>query len=296
MGLPGGDDTNRTGTHMLKWKIGATTITQLVEIRDDSGAVPVLPDATPENLATIPWLAPNFVTPDGKIILNIQMLIVETPQRRIVVDTCIGNDKTLAMEAWANMQGPLLRQMQELGYAPESIDNVICTHLHVDHVGWNTTKKAGRWVPTFPNARYVAVGSEVEHWRGVEDHFGPVFQESVQPVLDAGQADLVAPDHRLGDDLWLEPTPGHTPGHVSVHIASNGEEAVISGDMLHHPCQIARPDWCSPFDMDGAQALATRRALLERYADRPVLFFGTHFADPVGGRIVRDGTTYRLAY
>ena len=280
---------------MLKWKFGDTTITQLIELKDDSGSVPVLPDATPENLATIPWLKPHFVTPDGKLILNIQMMIIETPDRKMVVDTCIGNDKTLALDAWANMQRPFIDNLKKLGYDPDSIDTVICTHLHVDHVGWNTKKVNGKWVPTFKNARYVMVDSEFSHWQSHKDDFGPVFQESVEPVFEAGLVDLVKPDHQVGSGVWFEPTPGHTPGHVSVHIASKGEEAIITGDMMHHPCQIARPDWVTPFDNDSPAAMSTRQAFLERYADKPVKVFGTHFADPVCGQIVKDGKTFRFA-
>jgi glyoxylase-like metal-dependent hydrolase (beta-lactamase superfamily II) len=235
------------------------------------------------------------VTPEGNLILNIQMLIIETPARKMVVDTCIGNDKNINLEGWADLQLPFLDDLKGLGHDPDSIDTVICTHLHVDHVGWNTRKQAGKWVPTFPNARYVIVEKEFEFWRDLEeDPFGDVFGESVKPILDAGLADLVQPDHQVGDGVWFESTPGHTPGHVSVRISSNGEDAVISGDMMHHPCQIARPEWVSPFDADNAAALETRKEFLERYADRPVLVLGTHFANPVGGRIVRDGDTYRF--
>jgi glyoxylase-like metal-dependent hydrolase (beta-lactamase superfamily II) len=138
---------------MLQWKIGDITITQLIEMTDGSGALQVLPDATPENLATIPWLKPNFVSPEGKLILNIQMMIIETPDQKMVVDTCIGNDKALNMEGWANLQLPFLDDLKGLGHDPDSIDKVICTHLHVDHVGWNTRRVAGKWVPTFTNAR-----------------------------------------------------------------------------------------------------------------------------------------------
>ena len=280
---------------MLKWKVGDVTITQLVEITDASGSVPVLPDATPEMLGNYPWLKPHFVSDEDKLILNIQMLIIETPSQKMVVDTCIGNDKNLNLEGWANMSLPFLDNLKDLGHDPDSVDRVLCTHLHVDHVGWNTRKLDGKWVPTFPNARYVMVDKEFEFWRDLEeDPFGDVFGESVKPVIDAGLADLVGSDFEVGDGVQLESTPGHTPGHVSIHIKSAGEEAVITGDMIHHPCQIAKPDCMSPFDNDNAHALETRKAFLERYADQPVLILGTHFANPVGGHIVRDGDTYRL--
>jgi glyoxylase-like metal-dependent hydrolase (beta-lactamase superfamily II) len=280
---------------MLQWKIGDITITQLIEMTDGSGALQVLPDATPENLATIPWLKPNFVSPEGKLILNIQMMIIETPDQKMVVDTCIGNDKALNMEGWANLQLPFLDDLKGLGHDPDSIDKVICTHLHVDHVGWNTRRVAGKWVPTFTNARYLMVEQEFDFWSSLEeDPFGDVFGESVKPIVDAGQADMVKSDHQVAEGVWFESTPGHTPGHVSVHVKSQGEEAIISGDMMHHPCQIARPEWVTPFDADSSSACATRKAFLERYVDKPVLVLGTHFANPVGGHIVRDGDTYRF--
>ena len=279
---------------MLHWQVGDIRITQLVEITERGGKLELLPDASRENLAAISWLRPHFLTPDAKLLINIQMLVIETPARRMVVDTCIGNDKTVALEDWAGMQLPFLEDLEAMGYPPDSIDTVICTHLHVDHVGWNTRKVAGRWRPTFERARYLMVEKEFAHWRDAEDHFGDVFRESVAPVFDAGLVDLVAANHDVGDGVRFESTPGHTPGHVSVHLSSRGEEAVITGDMMHHPCQIARPDWSTPFDYDIAQSRATRKAFLERYADRPVLVLGTHFADPVGGRIVSDGQTYRF--
>jgi glyoxylase-like metal-dependent hydrolase (beta-lactamase superfamily II) len=262
---------------MLQWKIGDTTISQLIEATADSSKLEVLPDATPENLKEITWLDPHFVTPERLLLLNIQMLIIETPSRKMVVDTCIGNDKNLTIEDWANLQLPFMDDLKKMGHDPDSIDTVICTHLHVDHVGWNTKKVEGKWVPTFPNARYLIVEKEFEFWRDLEeDPFGDVFGESVQPVFDAGLVDLVKPDHQVGDGVWFESTPGHTPGHVSVRISSGGEEAVITGDMMHHPCQIARPDWVTPFDADNDAARETRKQFLERYVDKPVLVLGPH--------------------
>jgi glyoxylase-like metal-dependent hydrolase (beta-lactamase superfamily II) len=154
----------------------------------------------------------------------------------------------------------------------------------------------GRWRPTFNRARYLFAEAEWAYWKGEPQEYGPVIEDSVQPVFDAGLADLVKHDHRITDEVWLEPTPGHTPGHVSVHINSRGEEAVITGDMIHHPCQIAHPQWSSTADWDQQASAETRDQFLKRYADGPVLVIGTHFAAPTAGHIVRDGGAFRLDY
>ncbi|MDE0511911.1 MAG: MBL fold metallo-hydrolase [Gammaproteobacteria bacterium] len=254
-----------------------------------------VPDATPENLARMPWLYPHFVTPEGEMLSHIQMFIIETPSQKLVVDTCIGNNKNLTIDELANMQGPFIDNLKEMGHEPDSVDTVILTHLHVDHIGWNTTKRNGSWVPTFPNARYLTVEEEYKFFSELEeDIYGDVWAESVQPVLDAGLLDVVKSDHHADEGVWFESTPGHTPGHVSVRISSQGEDAVITGDMIHHPYAIGRPDWWNPYDADIDVAGETRNQFLERYADKPVLVLGTHFNDPVGGKIVRDGDTYRF--
>ncbi|HEV7732345.1 MAG TPA: MBL fold metallo-hydrolase [Candidatus Binatia bacterium] len=225
----------------------------------------------------------------------IHALVIESQGRRIVVDTCIGNDKERTIPPWNRLQGPFLRDLEDAGFPRESIDTVLCTHLHVDHVGWNTMLVDGRWVPTFPNARYLFVRAEWEHWNASPPAMeGDIVGDSVRPVVEAGLVDLVAPDHRLTDEVWLESTPGHTPGHVSVRIRSGGADAVITGDLMHHPVQCAEPDWYSRFDVDRDAARATRRAFLERYADGPVLVLGTHFATPVAGRVVRHGDAWRF--
>jgi len=173
---------------------------------------------------------------------------------------------------------------------------VLCTHMHVDHVGWNTRLVDGVWQPTFKNARYLFAEDEWTYWRDEPQEYGPVIEDSVQPIFDAGLADLVAEDYRVTDEVWLEATPGHTPGHVSVHIASQGEEAVITGDMIHHPCQIAHADWSTTADWDTEMSRSTRESFIARYAGQPVLIIGTHFAGPGAGRIVKDGDAYRLDY
>jgi glyoxylase-like metal-dependent hydrolase (beta-lactamase superfamily II) len=153
----------------------------------------------------------------------------------------------------------------------------------------------GRWVPTFPNAQYLFGRVEWEHWdRTREDWTPTIIEESIQPVLDARLHKLVETDHRITGEVWLEPTPGHTPGHVSVRISSRGEQAIITGDLMHHPCQIAHPEWNSVADVDPEQACVTRRAFVQHRADQGELVIGTHFAAPVAGHIVRDGDAHRF--
>ena len=257
---------------MLRWQIGKVKITQVVE------------------------LTTAFVDEERRIVLSIHSLIVESDGQLLMVDTCIGNDKERTYPRWNHMQTDFLQKLEAAGFKPEQFDTVLCTHMHVDHVGWNTRLVDGAWQPTFANARYLYAEDEWAHWRTEPQEYGPVIEDSVQPIFDAGLADLVRPDHRVTDEVWLEPTPGHTPGHVSIHIASEGEEAVITGDMIHHPCQIAHADWSSSADWNQELSAETRAAFLHRYSDRPVLIIGTHFAAPTAGHIVRDGDTYRLSY
>jgi glyoxylase-like metal-dependent hydrolase (beta-lactamase superfamily II) len=212
-----------------------------------------------------------------------------------VVDTCVGNDKNVPFGNWSGMQTSFLCDLETAGFPTESIDTVLCTHLHVDHVGWNTRLEGDRWVPTFPAARYLWSRTEFEHWdRLAEPMLEPVMTESVRPVVDAGLVDLVTETHRICDEVRFIPTPGHTPGHVSVEIGSGGERALITGDLLHHPVQCAHPEWGSQFDSDFDQAVQTRRDFLSLCAEEPVLVIGTHFAGATAGRIVRDGDAYRL--
>jgi glyoxylase-like metal-dependent hydrolase (beta-lactamase superfamily II) len=278
-----------------RWRIGDVTITRIVEIEATGGMSRILPDATREEIKRIPWLYPHFADENGRMRGAIHALVVETPERTIVVDTCVGNDKVRSNPPWNMLQTGFLDDLTASGYSTEAIDCVLCTHLHVDHVGWNTMLVDGVWRPTFPQARYLMGKDEFEFWnRSEEEGTRQILSDSVLPVFDAGLVDLVETDATICAEVSLMPTLGHTPGHVSVMIRSRGEEAMITGDFMHHPCQIARPEWSAAVDSDPERAARTRRDVFEKFADTPTLIIGTHFATPSAGRLVRDGDTYRL--
>lgn len=281
---------------MQHWQIGEVRITRVIESEDKSmPAAVMLPDAKPEHVLPIGWLRPHFIDEQGNLITSIFALLVLSQGKRIVIDTCLGNDKPRAVPAWNQRQGDFLQQIAAAGFPRESVDFVVCTHLHPDHIGWNTMLVHGAWVPTFPNARYIFTAAD---WEWLDPRpaspLGDFAGDSIRPVIAAGLAEFVEPNFRFTDEVWMESTPGHSPGHVSIRIASGGWHAVVTGDLMHHPCQLARPHWSSPFDFDRAQALATRRSFINRYSGAPVLVIGTHFATPSAGHIVADGDAWRL--
>ena len=286
----------------MKWKVGDTTITKITEIVFPEFS-DVIPAATPEVVKKVEWLFPHFVTPEGALTVSIHSLIVETPGATLVVDTCIGNDRERgSFEVMSNLSTSYMDDMIAAGYDPDGIDYVLCTHLHLDHVGWNTRLVDGKWVPTFPNASYLMGQKELDLFGNIdentEDDFfkvqRTVFADSVQPVLDAGLAKPIEGPAEVCEGVRLIPTPGHTPGHCSVIIESKGESAMITGDFLHHPIQFNDPALVSPFDIDNDAAVVTRRRVFNEYADTPTLIIGTHFAGPTAGKLVRDGDGYRL--
>ena len=278
----------------MQWTIGNVNITKIVEIESTGGTRFILPQASNEAIQKLPWLIPHFATEEGRLKMTVHSLIVETPSRRIVVDTCIGNDKEgRGVPTWNHLKKPFLEDMTAAGYPPDSIDTVLCTHLHVDHVGWNTKLAGGRWIPTFGNAHYVFGETEYEYWSAHSDtpEHAAVFNDSVKPIMDAGRADLVASDHQLCEEITLIPTPGHSPGHMSVHITSGGHQGLLTGDVAHHPCQMAHLDWSSTADFDPKQSAVTRRELFARFADTPTLVIGGHFN---AAYIRRDGDAFKF--
>ena len=257
----------------------------------------MFPALTPQQFAPErDWLASiGGLGADGRLDLCFQSYVVRTPHHVVLLDSCIGNHKHRPMRAeWhQKTDDRFMRGLAAAGVAVEDVDYVMCTHMHADHVGWNTRLDDGRWVPTFPNARYVFSRQEFEHWQQVNAGTQVfAFQDSVLPVIEAGRADLVAGDHAIGDHIRLLPTPGHTPGHVAIALGKGRDEAVASGDLIHSPLQARHPELSTRFDADQARAAVTRRAFLERYCDTGTLCCFAHFPSPSAGRITRRGTGF----
>jgi glyoxylase-like metal-dependent hydrolase (beta-lactamase superfamily II) len=267
-------------------------VTKVVEY-ETSGPFPRLLLGAPPDLAEKHrWLSPHFVTDEGDARTSIHGLVVDTGARRILVDTCIGSMREMSSVPVSASE--FLDNLEAAGYGVDDIDTVLCTHLHFDHVGWNTRLVDGQWQVTFPKARYLFSRSEWEHWQTATSRLVDIAH-TVEPVMAAGQAEMVEVDRVVCDEVRLAPTPGHTPGHVSVVIESAGERAVITGDLAHHPVQFAQPELGSPADSDRAAAAQTRRRFREECRADGALVIGTHFAGATAGRIVCEGASWRFA-
>ena len=279
-------------------QIGDVRATLVEELVMPTSARWMLPDhEAPFELldACRPWLEPHFLNERGHILQSMHSWVIEADGMRIVVDTGIGNDKDReagGYEGWHMRSGPYLEDLAEAGASADSVDVVLNTHLHGDHAGWNTKWVDGAWVPTFASARYQLVEREWRYWSELAEP-PDIIEDSVRPVVEAGVVDLVTADHRVSDSVWLEPSHGHTPGHVCVRISSAGQDAIILGDVMHSPIQCAAPDQRPPLDAFVEEARAARLAFLERYAGTDTVVLGTHFHTPAAGLIRRDGLAYR---
>lgn len=277
---------------MTTIRLGEVTVSRVIEIdRSSFPTTQMLPDSTAEAIARHrDWLKPFWDDRVGDLGSRIGTYIVRTPRSTVLIDTGVGNDKARdGRPAWHMRRGSFLEDLAAAGVTPAEVDTVLCTHLHVDHVGWNTRLVDGRWVPTFPQARYVFAGEEWEFWRHEKDD---CIADSVVPVVEAGLALLVNHDYAVDPWLTFEPSPGHTPGHVCVRLRTRAGEAVFAGDLMHRTVQVAEPQWSSQFCYDPAKASETRRAFVERHADSGVLILAAHFPRP--GYIVRQGSGHRF--
>ncbi|WP_257170544.1 MBL fold metallo-hydrolase [Bradyrhizobium sp. SRS-191] len=282
---------------MLNFSVADTTIHRIIE--QETTFLPareVFPDLTPEMLAAERGMlqAAHALDAQDTLILCFQSYVVKTPHHTILIDSCIGNDKPRARPVW-NMKSDdtYMRALAAAGIGVDDIDIVMCTHLHTDHVGWNTRLDNGLWVPTFPKARYVFAQTEYDYWVAQNAKAEvPAFADSVLPVVEAQRADIVSDAFAIGDHVRLLPTPGHTPGHVAVAIGKGKDDAVFAGDLIHSPLQLAYPELSPKFDVDAKQAAVTRRAFLDRYCDTPTLCCTAHFPSPSVGRITRKGNGF----
>ena len=288
--------------------IGDFQVDRIVEMQGPWALLAeLLPDLTPALMAEHgDWLRPRFVDPaEDRAVMSFHSFILRTGHHTILIDCCGGNDKERPLRPiWHRQQHPYLERMAAANVRPEQIDFVFCTHLHADHVGWNTQLRDGRWVPTFPNAKYIFHGREYEFWE--KEHRAAIaagtpvpnhgsFGDSVLPIVDAGRAVMVAGDHEIAPGIHLEPAYGHTPGACVLHAKSGAAHGVFIGDALHSPAQLGDPSLSSSFCWDRAMSARARLALCERYADTDTLMFAAHFPAPSAHRWVRHRNGFKIA-
>jgi len=291
------------GAPLSVFKVGGATVTRIEETYlPIYPAAEIFPEFTDAHLAEHGhWLAPHHYDRDtGKLKLSVHSWLVQLNGLKILVDGCCGNQKSRPMRPWWNMlDTPWLDRLAAAGARPDEIDLVMCTHLHHDHVGWNTQLRDGRWVPTFPNARYVFSRLDFDYFHRLDSdvatapaEFGS-FRECVMPVVESGRADLVTGPHRLNENIEILPAGGHSPGHFVFKLEVNGERAVLVGDVFHHLLQVFYPDWNFPKNSDADQARTSRRRVFEECAASGALVFPGHVGAPFAGYIEKSATGFR---
>src|SRR5262245_30638616 len=274
-----------------RWEIGSARVTSVVEAQTD-GIPPAFffPDADEAIALHHPWLAPHFADDRGRLGLRVQAFVIESAGRTVVVDPCVGNGRDRSLPFWNQQEWPFMERFRAAGFHPADVDLVVHTHLHLDHVGWDTHREDGRWVPTFTRARHLYVDAEVEAQAadgGVDSV--AVRRDSIAPVFAAGLAETIDADTDLGGGLRLAPTTGHTPGHASLWLDGGGERlALITGDALHHPIQCSELELAWVSDEDAAAARTTRRRLLAEAAEAGALVLGTHFPTCPAGTLTAN--------
>ena len=295
---------------MEKISIGEFAISKIVESVAPAFELNfLLPDAHPGVIEEHrDWLFPHYVDEDsGNLVLSFHSYLVCTPRYKILVDTCVGNHKDRpAFEGMHQLNTGYLDTLKAAGVQPEEIDFVMCSHMHPDHVGWNTCLEDGRWVPTFPNARYLFGETEFEEWKavtsGVTDEEEDLalktiklsYEDSVLPIVAADRAVMIREGHEVDTGFIVEAAPGHTSGNFVFRLNSNTESGVISGDVTHHALQLAYPHWSSGFCSDPLQSAQTRTRILESIADTNAIYLPAHFPTPTWGQIQRSGEGFRL--
>jgi glyoxylase-like metal-dependent hydrolase (beta-lactamase superfamily II) len=278
------------------WQIGDVGLTAIVEA-ETSGIPPqfFFPDIVTDDVTTVDWMSDGAASTDGTIAFRVQAFVVETRGRVVLVDPCVGNAKQRALPFWNDLQLPWLERFTAAGFDPAAVDLVVHTHLHEDHVGWDTHRHGDEWVPTFANARHVYVGDELDYAvRADRRAKDDPYADSIAPILGAGLADVVEAGATLGDGLRLVPTPGHTPGHVAVAVDTSGDPLVITGDLLHHQVQLANPRLAEIADWDVELARQTRSAFFSEHARAGSIVAGTHFAIAPVGRIEPNEAAWRF--
>jgi glyoxylase-like metal-dependent hydrolase (beta-lactamase superfamily II) len=293
-----------TSKPIYRWRVGEVEIARVLEFEAALFEPTMLyPEASAEIIERHrAWLEPKLMDPaTGQLTFAFHSTVIKTPRATILVDTCSGNDKERPHKLRYNRKNwPYLANLAAAGFAPKDIDYVLCTHLHADHIGWNTRLVDGRWVPTFPNAHYLFARQEWEHWRVAELRAeyttDPYYEDSLLPIMESGQAQLVATDYAFDDNVWIEPRPGHTPGHVCVVVQCRSASVILSGDIMHTALQCAEPQLNSCFCIDGEAARTTRRRLLETFADTPVMLIPAHFPTPTAGWIRSHDGAFRFHF
>ena len=288
-------------------RIGDAVVTRIPELLLRSfKTTDLIPDWNPEVADRHDsWMVPDCLDAAHEhVVVSTHGWLVRTPRHTVIVDTAVGNGKTRAMKAFDHLQEPWLDRLAAAGVKPEAVDFVLLTHLHSDHVGWNTRQVDGRWTPTFPNARYVMARLEQERLAGIMERDGPdapktaFYADSVLPVIEAGQASFVEPDG--GEPLpgfTFHPTPGHSTNHMSIGLRSGDEYGLFAGDVMHHPIQVCCPEWSSVFSEDAGRGRASRDWALNHMADTGALVFSSHFPGSSAGRVRRtaDGFGWTFA-